>query len=873
MASVDNDEMDRSFLTVSIPELIKQMTEAEKISLLAGKDWWNTVPVPRLNIPSIKVTDGPNGARGESFYHMCPATALPNATCLGATFSPELAELSGSLLADETKARNASCLLAPTINIQRSPLGGRAFESFSEDPTHSGLTAASYVNGLQDKGISATIKHFVANDQEHERMGQDSIIAPRPLRDIYLRPFQIVQKHSKPRAYMTSYNKLNGTHCSENEWLLQDVLRKEWKHDGLVMSDWYGTYSVSDAINAGLDLEMPGATKWRTKELVSHMIYSHKIDPRTLDKRVSEVLSWAQKLAKLNEEMVYQKPTKEKTRSEHQEQDAKLLRRIGGEGIVLLKNEGDVLPLNKPQKVGVIGPNAKAKVITGGGSAQLRASWSVSPWQGLVVNKPDGVDLSYALGAATSKYLPILGEEFCTLDGKQPGFDLKHYALDKNGKQAEHPTVEEIWDTSDLVMADFRDPRLGDDYFTEISCLFKPSQTQEWEFESVVTGQGWLWIDDELVLDNSTYAHKGSAYFGSGTDPKKAFFRVEGGKTYTLRYLHDSRIPSTLLDVNSTPINIVGLRLGAFTKIDPEQAILDAVELAKNVDVPLIIAGLNADWESEGYDRPNLSLPLRTNELISKVANANPRTVVVIQAGSAVSMPWINDVAGVVYAWYGGNECGNSIADIVYGKVNPSGRLSITLPVKESDIPAALNYKSARTKTYYDEGIWVGYKWYNERGIKPLFPFGHGLSYTTFDYSDLRITNQDTHATTTTTTTTTEKADDWKLEVEVKVTNTGKVPGSHSVHFYACPPEETPTSLKHPKQTLQAFTKVNDLQPGETVTAKVTLDKYAISHWDERWNTFRAELGEWSVKVGKDAQTMVGEARFTIDKELEWTGL
>ncbi|KAK6910594.1 hypothetical protein I203_104626 [Kwoniella mangroviensis CBS 8507] len=865
MASKTNDQMDRSFLTASIPKLLEEMTEEEKISLLAGKDWWNTVPVPRLNIPSIKVTDGPNGARGDSFYHMCPATALPNATCLGATFSTELAELSGSLLADEARARNASCLLAPTINIQRSPLGGRAFESYAEDPTLSGLIAASYVNGLQDKGVSATIKHFVANDQEHERMGQDSIIASRPLRDIYLRPFQLAQKHSKPWAFMTAYNKLNGTHCSENKWLLTDVLRGEWKFDGLVMSDWYGTYSVSDSVNAGLNLEMPGEARWRQQTLIAHSIYSHKIDPRTLDKRVSEIMNWVQKLAQHNEELVYAKPNKEKTRIEEKEADAKILRRIGGEGIVLLKNDQDVLPLNRPNtKVGVIGPNAKAKVLTGGGSAQLRASWSVSPWEGLVHNKPDDVDLSYSLGATTSKYLPLLGEEFTTLDGK-PGFDLRHYAINKeSGEKEENPVLTEQRDTSDMFMADFHPPELGDQYFTELLAIFTPGESAEWVFESTVTGQAWLWIDDDLIIDNSKYTSRGTSYFGSGSVPLQRTFKVETGKSYNIRYLHDSRIPSTLITAGSTPLTVVGIRLGAFPKFEPEQAIKDAVELAKNVDVPLIIAGLNADWESEGYDRPDLSLPLRTNELISRVAEANPKTVIVIQAGSAVSMPWIDQVSGVVYAWYGGNECGNAIADIIYGKVNPSGRLPITFPVKETDIPANTNYKSARTKTYYEEGIWVGYRWYNERQIKPLFPFGHGLSYTTFEYDNLKITNQPPKNA---------KADEWKLEVQVDVKNTGNIPGSHSVHVYTCPPKETETSLKHPKQTLQAFKKVSDLKPGETVTVKVILDKYAISHWDEGYNSFRAELGEWYVKIGKDAETMIGEAKFVIEQEIEWTGL
>ncbi|WWD16370.1 hypothetical protein CI109_100796 [Kwoniella shandongensis] len=859
-----NADMDRSFLNASVPDLLKQLSTEEKISLLAGKDWWNTIPIPRLNVPSIKVTDGPNGARGDSFYHMTPAVALPCATSLGATFSKPLIEKAGILLANETKARNAICLLAPTINIQRSPLGGRAFESFSEDPTLSGHIAAAYVNGLQSQGVSATIKHFVGNDQEHERMGEDSIIAPRPLREIYLRPFQIAQRLSKPRAYMTSYNKVNGTHCSENEWLLKELLRKEWGHDGLIMSDWYGTYSVSEAINAGLNLEMPGEAKWRTQMLVTHLIQAHKIDPRQLDRVAGEVLQWVQGLVKLNEELVYSPPSKEKTRDEAKESDARLLRQLGGEGIVLLKNDSDILPVVGPKKIAVIGPNAKASVLTGGGSAQLRAAWSSTPYEGLEANAPKDVELSYWLGAITAKYLPVLGSEFTHPDGSA-GFELRHYAIDEDGEQVSEPAVVETWNNSDMLMADFSNPALGTHFFTELNAVFTPPETTEWEFSLTVTGKAWLWMDDKLVVDNSKDQIKGEAYFGCGTIEKKATIKVEKGKKYTLRMLHDTRPPPAGATENNTPFITKGIRVGAFPVINQDQAIRDAASLAASSDVAVIVAGLNSDWESEGYDRPDLSLPLRTNELIEAVAEANPNTVVVIQAGSAVSMPWIDQVKGVVYAWYLGNETGNAIADIIYGTQNPSGRLPISLPKREKDIAAQLNFKSARTKIHYEEGIWVGYKGHNARGIEPLFPFGHGLSYTTFDYESLKIIHPPPA--------TVQTSDEWKVKVGVTVTNTGKKTGSHSVHFYVSPPDETSTGLRNPQWTLQAFEKVYDLQPGESRDVEVVLDKYAVSHWDELWNTWRAELGEWTVRVGVDAQTMKGEAKFTIENDLEWRGL
>ncbi|TYJ51625.1 hypothetical protein B9479_007795 [Cryptococcus floricola] len=875
-----NDKMDKSFLTADVDDLLKQLTTDEKIALLAGKDWWNTVDVPRLNIPSVKVTDGPGGARGDSFYHMTPASALPSATALASTFSLPLLHSAGQLLALEALARNATALLAPTINIARSPLGGRAFESFSEDPTLAGQLAGAYVRGLQEGsgkgeglgegGVGAVIKHFVGNDQEHERMGEDSLISPRALREIYLRPFQLALHLSSPSAFMTAYNKLNGTHCSENEWLLEEVLRKEWGFEGLVMSDWYGTYSVSESINAGMNLEMPGPARWRAEGLVQHLLNAHKIDPRQLDKVAGGVLKWVQKLARANEELVYSPASPEKTRRESQEQDAKFLRQLAGDGIVLLKNEGSILPIQpptstKPKTIAVIGPNAKAKVLTGGGSATLRSSWSSSPWEGLFTNSPEGIELSHAQGAFTGKFLPTLDASFTCPDGS-PGFQLSHFSLSSSGDREEEPTFVEKWDDSNMFLADFSPPNLSRDYITQLDAIWTPEEEGEYEFGLSVTGKGWVWVDGELVVDVSKPVKRGSAFFGSGSVEVKGKVKVEKGKRYAFKMIHDTRPPATN-DAN-TPFRNPGIRLGVAPLISPSKLISNAVALAKSSDIALLVVGLNADWESEGYDRPDLSLPLNTDKLISSVADANPNTIVVIQAGSAVSMPWVDKVNGVVHAWYLGNETGNAIADIVYGTTNPSGRLPLTFPKREIDIAAHLNAKSARTKVHYEEGIWVGYKHFNARDIEPLFPFGHGLSYTSFSYTNLRISTPPPKKVKKV------KADGWKVEVEVDVKNEGEREGKHTVLFFLTPPEETETGLKHPEWTLQGFEKV-ELEAGETKTVKVVFDKYAVSHWDELWNTWRAELGEWTVRVGVDAGKMWEgeEAKFKIEDELEWRGL
>ncbi|RXK40470.1 hypothetical protein M231_02303 [Tremella mesenterica] len=880
--------MDRSFLSANIPDLVGRLTMEEKISLLAGEDFWSTVPIPRLNIPKIKMSDGPNGARGESFFKMTPAVAAPNATCLAATFSTSLVRSCAQLLAAETKARNAVCLLAPTINIQRSPLGGRAFESFSEDPTLSGLLAAAYVDGLQSSGVSATIKHFVANDQEDDRMGANCIISPRALREIYLRPFQIAQARSKPWAYMTAYSKINGIHCSENEWLIQDLLRKEWGHEGMVMSDWYGTYSVCESINAGCDLEMPGPTVWRGQQQVGHLIMAHKIDPRTIDRNAQRVLEWVQRCARMNEDLVYAPPKEERSRTENKEEDAKLLRRIGAEGIVLLKNEQDILPIEGKRKVAIIGPNAKSKILTGGGSALLRAAWAVTPWQGLEDNKPSEVELTYSYGCTGTKYLPVLDEHFTCIDGS-PGFNLSHHNI-VDGVQSEKPHVVDKWDSSDMFMGDYSPPGLQRPFVTELRAIFTSPIDGEYDFGLTVTGRGWLYLDDQLVVDNSSNQQRGEAFFGSGTVERVGKVRVHKDQKYILRVIHDGRKEMSghgAGDPNPFPAS--GLRIGAFPSSDPEETMQQAVDLAKESDIAIVVVGLNSDWESEGYDRLNLSLPLRQNELVTRISAVNPNTVVVVQGGSAVSMPWKDEVKGIIHCWYGGNEAGNAIADILYGSVNPSGRLPISFPEKEEDIAAWTGRRSQGGEIRYEEGIWVGYRWHNVRKIKPLWAFGYGLSYTFWEYQDLSVTSHVKERDLDSENklevgnegrigrlevgTKKVTVDEWRLKVSVKVKNIGKRKGDHSVHFYFSPPERKGMGLEHPQWTLQGFGKVYGVGSGKEELVEVEFDKYAISHWDPIHDVWRVEKGEWIVRIGIDSQTMWGKETFVIDEDMEWVGV
>jgi beta-glucosidase len=447
----------------------------------------------------------------------------------------------GTILAEETRARGAVCLLGPCINIQRSTLGGRAFESPSEDPTLAGHFAAAYINGLEGAGVSASLKHFVCNDQENDRNGSDSVVAPRPLREIYLRPFQLALQKSNPSAVMASYNRLNGTHVSESKEMLQAVLRKEWGFDNLIMSDWNGTYSTAEAINAGLNIEFPGPSRWRTKTLFDQTYEVNKITMREIDRNVTHVLKWVQSMVQRNTDLVYGKVKVERTRHECQESDAKLLRKIAGDGIVLLKNDDKVLPLG-PGKVAVIGPFAKAQVFTGGGSARLLSAWGCNPYEALDAGKPDGVELSYTLGTSTARWMPMLDGNFTTEDGTKVGFDIYHYPLKPDGTMGESWLVHDVLKRSEVKYQDFGAPGLEDGYFGEIMTVFTSPITGEYDFGLCITGKGWLWVDDELVWSLTDYKTKGRSFYGSGTDEQYVRIKVEEGKVSCMSLRSESQL-------------------------------------------------------------------------------------------------------------------------------------------------------------------------------------------------------------------------------------------------------------------------------------------------------------------------------------------
>lgn len=827
-----------------VEDVLKKLDLNEKVALLSGIDFWHTAPVHRLGVPSIRVSDGPNGVRGTRFFQGVPAACLPCGTGLAATWDTDLIHKGGELQGAEAKAKGAVVILGPTTNMQRSPLGGRGFESFSEDPYLAGAMTAATVNGIQSTGVGATVKHFVTNDQEHKRMSVNSIVTERALREIYLMPFQIAQRDAKPWCYMTAYNQLNGTHLSENPRILQEILRKEWGFEGLVMSDWFGTYSAVESVQAGLDLEMPGPSYARGAQ-VSQAVNSGKLFTKEIDACVREVL----RLIKRTHPLGIPENAPETTVDSPE--TAALLRKIGSHGLVLMKNEKNVLPFNKEKKTAVIGPNAAIAAFSGGGSASLLPYYARSPLEGI-----EGCckSVKYTLGAPGWKSLPLLSQRAKTADG-QRGLDMKVYK-DPPSEKSRKPFDHLHLTKSDALLVDYKHPEkpANELYYAEIEGTVTPEETTEFEFSLSVAGTAKLFVDGKVVVDNETHQVPGDSFFGSGTREETGRIKLEKGKNYHVLVTFGTLPTMKIGNSGATAFGAGGFRIGCERVIDYAEELKRAVDLAKEVDQVVLCMGLNADWESEGYDRANMDLPKGSDELIQAVTAANPNTVVVVQSGTPVTMhKWLDGTNALVQAWYGGNETGNAIADVVFGEVNPSGKLPLSFPVRNEDNPAFLNFRSERGRALYGEDVYIGYRYYEQTKKDVSFAFGHGLSYTTFEVSDLNV-----------------KDGKDEISVTAKVSNTGKISGSEVVQVYVS--QKSP-SINRPPKELKGFVKVH-LKAGEKEKVEIKISKkYATSFWDEQEDSWVSEKDEYEVLVGNSSQNVEKAGAIKVGETTYWKGL
>ncbi|KAJ5113036.1 hypothetical protein N7456_001570 [Penicillium angulare] len=808
-----------------------------------GTDFWHTKAFPRHGIPALRLSDGPNGIRGTKFFNSIPAACFPCGTALGSTFNQELLEEAGRKMGEEAIAKNVHVILGPTINMQRSPLGGRGFESIGEDPFLAGLGASALVRGIQSTGVQATIKHFVCNEQEHRRNGVQSIVTERALREIYCLPFQLVVRDSQPGAFMTAYNGVNGTFCSENSHLLSKILRTEWGWDGLVMSDWCGTYSTIPAVQAGLDLEMPGPSTFRG-ELLKASAASGRIWPHVIDDRVREILKFINKCS--GAAVIENGPEGMLNTPE----TSALLRKIGNEGIVLLKNN-NVLPLSKTKTTLVIGPNAKVATFCGGGSASLRPYYAITPYEG--ISQKLKYPPSYISGCGTHKALPLLGGQLQAKDG-EPGMSWRVY--NEPPTISNRQPVDDLWlENTEIYLVDYENPKVGDLWYADVEGILVADTDGPFDFGLVVCGTAKLFVNGQLVVDNSTKQVHGDFFYGCGTREEKGRVNLQKGHSYTIK-VEFASAPSYTLTPNNTMVGSGSVRIGGTWVVDDKIEIQKAVELAKQHDQVIICGGLNAEWEIEGSDRSTMKLPGLLDTLISEVSAANQNCVVVMQTGTPVEMPWLEKVPALVQAWYGGNETGNCIADVIFGDYNPSGKLSMSFPKCLQDNPSFLNFRAEAGRTLYGEDIYIGYRYYEFVNKVVNFPFGHGLSYTTFCFSDLSV-----------------DCDGEKLRVVFSITNTGSVKGAEVAQMYVEP--KNTAKVNRPIKELKQFAKV-ELQPQET--REVVLEelvKYAVCYFDEERDKWCVEAGKYDVVIS-DSSAITDRAlrgSFKVGKSFWWSGI
>lgn len=637
-------------MTTNIDILLSQLTLEEKVSLLAGSAMWNTTGVERLGIPSIKVTDGPNGARGASgFAGGMTAACFPCGISLASTWNLELVQRIGVALGEEAKSKGAHMLLAPTVNIHRSPLNGRNFECYSEDPYLSARVGVAYINGVQSQNVGACIKHYVCNESELERNTIDSVVGERALRELYLPPFKAAVQEADTWGIMSAYNKVNGTFASENPYTLIDILRDEWGFEGIVMSDWFGTKSTAASVNGGQDLEMPGPPAWRGDKLLA-TVQAGEAEEEAITRAARNMLYTIQRAGAF--EQPEEVPEKAIDNPDHRA----LIREAAAEGIVLLKNTDNILPLDptKMDTVAVIGPNARTAQIMGGGSAQVNSHYRVTPYDGFVAKAGEDMELAYAVGTTNHKNLPALETRWLsTSKGNSEstsGFSGEYFDnLDLSGE----PVFQETIMTSERMwFGDFSDAVDINAFSARFTSTLTAPESGLYTFSLISVGLTRLLINGKQVIDNWDEQQRGDFFFGMGSSEVLYEADLEAGQKLELVIEYSK--------AGTMPLSI--FRVGCLPPM-ADDTIGEATALAAESDVAVVYVGHSGEWETEGQDRPDMDLVCEQNALVEAVAAANPNTVVVLNTGSPITMPWLDKVAAVVQAWFPGQECGNAITD------------------------------------------------------------------------------------------------------------------------------------------------------------------------------------------------------------------
>jgi beta-glucosidase len=789
-------------------ERLAALSLEQKVRLLTGADFWALHAEPAAGLRALVTSDGPAGVRGVRWDEREPSANVPSPTALAATWDEARIERLGRLLAAECRRKGVDVLLAPTVNLHRTPYGGRHFECLSEDPLLTGRIGAAYVRGLQAEGVGATVKHFVANDSETERFTLDARIDARALRELYLAPFEAIVAEARPWAVMAAYNGVNGFTMTESP-MVREVLKDEWGFDGIVMSDWYAGRSTEAAGNAGLDLVMPGPTGPWGDELVQ-AVRDGRVSEAAVDDKVLRLLVLAARVGALEGVAATGPPARPWSDSEV----AAELRATAAAGFVLTRNEGALLPLARADlhRVAIVGPNAATARTLGGGSATVFPSYAVSPLEGLRTALGPDVELRHAPGVrahtriatATPELLGEVEVRFLAADGALLGSERRRTGtFTWLGSYGEGVVASEV-------------------AAVEVHGRLRAVAAGEHVIGASGLGRQRLTLDGDVAFDVQLE-------LPPGADPAEAHMRppqhgvpivLDEGQEVPLVLRHEPpgggadtsfKIDGTAFQLNIEP-----------PCASDEDELERAVAAAAGADVAVVVVGTTEEVESEGFDRQSLALPGRQDELVRRVVQANPRTVVVVNAGAPVLLPWAEEVPAVLLTWFPGQEFGHALADVLLGDAEPGGRLPTTWPASTDGLPSAQPVDGTLS---YDEGLFIGYRAYDHEGRTPLYRFGHGLGYTSWEYLHLASDAEG---------------------VQVTVRNMGARRGREVAQVYASRPG---SAIERPPQWLVGFGSAG-VDPGEEATMHIRLSPRSFAHWDVDAGAWQIEPGTFRVTTG-----------------------
>ena len=801
--------------------LIAGLPVLDKVLLLTGADSWRTQGADALGLRPMITSDGPAGVRGVVLDERQPSSSLPCPSALGATWDTALVGELAAALGAEARAKGVDVLLAPTINLMRTPLGGRGFECFSEDPVLTARLGVAFVRGVQSAGVAATVKHFVGNDSETQRWTYDARIAEHVLRELYLAPFEACVREAGAALVMAAYNKVNGVPMTEHAQLLRDVLKDEWGFDGVVTSDWHAARSTAATALAALDLAMPGPDgPWGVQ--LAQAVADGAVTPDVLDDKVLRLLRLADRVGAVSPRGDDLAPDPVPSLV-----DPGLLRRAVIASLVLLRNEGQALPIDPAtvSRVAVIGPNAVYPAIHGGGSAVVSPAAVSTPAAALSEALAGQAEVTVAPGGQTWVMVPEPPPGSLRDPGTgQPGLHLEFRDGQGELLAAEHrnSTALTWWDQVPPGIG------WGEPGTITLDAWYRPDQGGPHIVGAAGVGHLTVTVDGVAVADAATAVPDDPVEAMARPGEIRAAVLLEAGR--------DARIGLVFRPAanGEGPLSV---RVGLVAATHEDDLMDEAEQAAREADAAVVVVGSAVMTESEGFDRSTLALPGRQDELVRRVAAVNPRTVVVVNAGMPVLLPWADQVAAVIYAWLPGQAMGEAVADVLLGRAEPGGRLPVTLPAREADCPV-LHAVPRDGRIDYDEGLLIGYRGYDAGQSAPQFAFGHGLGYSTWSYESVRADQADPAA-------------GQDLVLTVTVRNTGDRPGRETVQAYLAEPPGDPG---RPVRALAAFGTVA-VAPGERAEVTLRVPVRAFARWREGQGWFWPP-GQFTVHVGRSSRDL-----------------